>query len=516
MLGRPVLGQTTSTAPPASDRTSKHKLTRDLKRGSFWVLAGYGGGQALRLGSNLVLWRLLYPEAFGLMALVNTFLQGLHMFSDVGIGPSIVQSPRGDEPEYLNTAWTIQVARSLVLFTIACVAARAVAHFYDAPPLATLIPLVALVTIISGFNSTRLVTAKRHVALGRATAIDLISQASGIAIVIPWAYVTRDVMAFAVGAVASAIVKLALSHTFLPGVQNRFTWDRPSAHALLRFGRWVFLSTLLTFAVLQSDRLIFGKLVSLQTLGVYSIATVWATIPVTVVSQVASSVIFPLLSRVHNARGDFAGALKQTRTTWLVLAGWMVACLGATGPTLIRFLYDQRAKDAGWILQFLSVGTWFASLEMPNRMALLARGRPLWMSVDSSAKLVAMVALIPTGYLQFGFPGAVAGFAGAELFSYLASLVGLARAGVSGLLVNASLSALVLATTVAGDFLRWPVRQLVQRVGLPYRATAFVEGMLLVLAISSVWAAAYFGYRRFSRTPTSSPTTASFPPSVSP
>src|SRR5882757_5806108 len=139
---------------PASDiaRPAPASLETRALRGSLWALAGHAGGQLLRLGGNLVLWRLLYAEAFGLMAIVNVFMQGLAMFSDVGIGPSIIQSDRGDDPDYLNTAWTIQALRGFALFAVAALAAVPVAHFYGEPELATLIPLVSAGSILSGFN----------------------------------------------------------------------------------------------------------------------------------------------------------------------------------------------------------------------------------------------------------------------------------------------------------------------------------------------------------------------------
>ncbi len=49
------------------------------------TLGGVGGQQFLRLASNLILTRLMFPEAFGLMALIQTFMVGLQMFSDIGI-----------------------------------------------------------------------------------------------------------------------------------------------------------------------------------------------------------------------------------------------------------------------------------------------------------------------------------------------------------------------------------------------------------------------------------------------
>src|SRR5688572_30143338 len=83
-------------------------------RGSIWTFAGYGASQVIRLASNLILARLLFPDVFGLMALVNVFIGGLAMFSDIGIGPAIIQNKRGNERTFLNTAWTIQIGRGLM------------------------------------------------------------------------------------------------------------------------------------------------------------------------------------------------------------------------------------------------------------------------------------------------------------------------------------------------------------------------------------------------------------------
>ncbi len=69
-------------------------LQKKAIKQSFWVVIGFGGSQFLRLISNLILTRLLIPELFGLMALVNTFIMGLYLFSDIGIRPSIIRSSR--------------------------------------------------------------------------------------------------------------------------------------------------------------------------------------------------------------------------------------------------------------------------------------------------------------------------------------------------------------------------------------------------------------------------------------
>jgi O-antigen/teichoic acid export membrane protein len=84
--------------------SSTPSLKRQAFLGTLWTLFSFGFASCLRLVSNVVLFNLLGPSLLGLMNLVNTVMTGLHMFSDVGIGPNIIQSKRGDDPAYLNTS----------------------------------------------------------------------------------------------------------------------------------------------------------------------------------------------------------------------------------------------------------------------------------------------------------------------------------------------------------------------------------------------------------------------------
>src|SRR5690554_6229289 len=101
------------------DRFRGNGLFARAARGSVWTILGFGGAQAIRLVSNLILARLLFPEAFGLMALVMLLIVGLSLFSDIGIEQSIMRNPRGEERAFLDTAWTMQVARGWVLWLAA-------------------------------------------------------------------------------------------------------------------------------------------------------------------------------------------------------------------------------------------------------------------------------------------------------------------------------------------------------------------------------------------------------------
>ncbi|MDO8885242.1 oligosaccharide flippase family protein, partial [Pseudotabrizicola sp.] len=164
---------------PVITRLQGNGLLARVMRSSAWTALGYGASQALRLASNLILTRLLFPEAFGLMALVSVFIVGLTMFSDVGTHPAILQHKRGDDPAFLNTAFSIQVTRGVVLWLASAAIAWPAAVFYGQPDLAMILPVAGFSLLLHGLEPTRVDTAARHLRLGRLTALDLITQVIG-------------------------------------------------------------------------------------------------------------------------------------------------------------------------------------------------------------------------------------------------------------------------------------------------------------------------------------------------
>jgi len=485
----PAGAEPPSAGATTADGSGRHHTMRTrLKRGTLWVFAGHGGSQVIRLVGNLVLWRLLDPTSFGIMAIVNALNQGIHMFSDVGIGPSIIQNKRGDDPTYLNTAFTIQAIRGTILFIAAVIIAYPFAALYREPLLAQLLPIVGLGSMIGGFNSTNYHTATRQISLGRVTMMELVTQAVGLLVMIVGAALYRSVWALVIGALASTMLKFVMSHTSLPGIRNRFTWDAPSARTLLKFGRWIFVSTLLAFAVAQSDRLIFGRLIPLSVLGVYSIATVWASMPTGVLDRVFGSVMFPLLSRLHGEGKDLSAAYHKARTPALLGTAWISACLLAGGPALTRFLYDQRAIDAGWIIQILMCGTWFGTLETANGTALLACGEARLVAIASSVKLVGLAVFIPLGLALGGFPGAVVGFAASEFGRYVVSVIFLRKVNLYEHWQDIFLSVMLAASGLVGIGVSRLVHGPLSSVTFAHgRLAAFLEGAAILVVVSAIW-----------------------------
>lgn len=389
---------------------------------------GYGLSQGLRLGGNLILTRLLTPEAFGLMALVQTFLIGLQMFSDFGVFPSIVQSQRGDDPKFLNTAWTIQAIRGGMLWLGSCLIAVPIAQFYEEPLLVWLLPVSGLTALIGGLASTKLATANRNLALRQITLLDLGTNAIALTVMIIGAWFYRSIWVLVLGGILSNILKTIASHWLLPGIQNRVAWDRSAVQEIQQFGRWIFLSTIIGFFALQGDRLILGKLLDIRFLGIYSIALGLSSMVEQIVEQINNKVLFPSYSELIRARPqDLYENLRKARLILLTLSIGFATFFVFCGPSLIDLLYDDRYQEAGWILQILAIGFLGRVISTTYGDVLMAKGETFSTMMLTIIGTVMQVISVFVGFSLAGYAGVILGLAAAEWLTYIAYAICFAR-----------------------------------------------------------------------------------------
>jgi O-antigen/teichoic acid export membrane protein len=379
-------------------------------RSSTWTVLGYGGSQFMRLAANLILTRLLFPEAFGIMALVQVFMMGLAMFSDLGVSPAIMASKRGDDQEFLDTAWTIQVLRGVSLWLVACGLALPLAGFYGEPQLAQLIPVAAISLVIIGFNPTRLDTANRHLLLGRVTSIDLVTQIIGIISAILFAWIFQSVWALVFSGLISAVAQLLFYSILLPGQRNRFRWEKPAAQELIHFGKWIFLSTVAGFLYGQGDRVVLGKFLNLEQLGIYNIGFFLASFPLLLGGALVRKIMIPLYrERPPAASKQNFLKLRKLRVGLTVPLLAIVVILACFGDTLIGILYDPRYSGAGAIAVLIAIGQILPIITVTYDQSALAAGNARQFFVLAASKAFLMIAGLLVGVQTAGLFGALIG-----------------------------------------------------------------------------------------------------------
>jgi O-antigen/teichoic acid export membrane protein len=501
----------TATSRAAGPRTS---LRRAAINGATLVAIGFGVGQVIKLFSSIILTRLIHPEVYGLMDLAISCMVGIHLFSDLGINPCVVQSRRGEEPAFLRTAWTVQLIRSVFIGLVAAAIAWPVAYLYDRPILFYVLPVIGSLTIAEAFMSLGTFVLTRRVERGLLVLLELLHGAISLVLTILFIYLMRPgpflevwhrsrpslgldvslVWAPVLAQLASRTLLALFSHAILPGPSSRLALERDSVKEMLGFAKWVFFSTILTFLGTQIDRFMVPKLAGFDSAGLYGRALGLLGIASGIVLTFNTSVIYPILGRLHLEGRTLADEYPKIHRVLALMAAVVISGLITTGPALTRILYPAEYQDVGWLLQILAVGAWFQMIQDFIGSALLASGRRKAFVVPNAVRAIAMaVVLVPCWWLgkqlgQGNLVGLVVGWVVVNVMAF-GSAIRVARAShIRVLRHDLLMTALLGAVTLVGSWLgALAARQL--GVATPTsRGGWIVQFLVIGTTTAAVWA----------------------------
>lgn len=450
-------------------------INSDLKqrflRAAGWTLFGHGLSLVLRLGSTLVLTRLLAPELYGVMAVGYVIMTGLHMFSDIGLIAGAIRSVRGDEQTFLNVGWVVQIARGLIV-TVAGLAVAAGLQLagnvawlpansvYADPDIPLLVAVISLSALISGFESTKVWSARRNLALASLIKLEVGCQVASTLFIVGWALVSPTIWALAGGALLTALLRTVLTHWLLPGPSNRFEWDAPAFFEIIHFGKWVILSSTFTFLLANGDRLLLGGMLDSKSMGFYTTALVLIGAVHGAVVNVVSFAVLPALSEVFRVKpADLQKTIYRVRGPLDLVCLLSAGALVMLGDPVIKLLYDPRYEPAGWMLSVLAMTLVATRLNVFDE-CLVAIGRVKLQSLLNAIRLVTLYCFIPAGYWLGGIHGAVMAVASATLVNAFAVLTMQHRLG----LLDTLRELLALPIFAAGLLIGWAASSLLKLV----------------------------------------------------
>jgi O-antigen/teichoic acid export membrane protein len=430
---------------------SRHKkLEKQAVKGTVYIVGFYGISLTLRMVSSVILTRLFSPEYFGLMTLLTTVLVGLNLFSHIGLGDSVIQSPRGDEPVFLNTAWTLQVLRGAGLWVITILLTWPVARFYHEPRMIALFPVLGFGCVIAGFASPSLLTLARHLGVGKASLLELVQQVVYFVVTLIWALIDPSLWALVGGKTASELTRTVISFYIIPDLRPRFVLDKECVHSLLHFGKWILIGTALTFLATQSDRLILGKLISIEALGVYGVAFALSDMPRQIIGMFCTRVGYPFIARfAQQPRDEYRSVFLKYRLPVLAVGGLGLVLVICTGDQLVLHLYDHRYRAASWMVGVLAAGLWHTMLYSTLSPAILALSKAHYNAFANLVYCISLFTLIPLGFHYYGTLGAVVAVAAGDLPVYFVVLYAAYRERVGTLLQDALMTA-AFVMTLAG------------------------------------------------------------------
>lgn len=410
-----------------------------------WIAVTYVIQQVLRLASNIVLAWLLAPALLGTMLLINALRTGGELLTDVGIGQSIVNNRRGEDADFFNTAWTVQIVRGLLLFAVALALTPPIAHAYDKPELLYLLPAAAPIFLLTGLTSPSRFLLQKRLEVRKLASFDLAMAIFGSAAQIILAYFIPTIWALIIGLLISMAVPAIASFFLIDWRMHRLRWERAALSDIVHFGKWVFLSSLIYYLAMNFDRLYLPSAIPLALLGVYGIARTFADAAAELFQRVGSFLIFPKVSATNLRGPDLRDAIAPMRLALLGFVAIGLAIAVALADRFIYLVYDARYHDAGILVTVLLAGSWFAILAAMSDAIMMGLGKPSGVAFGNGAKLAVVAMTLPLLLTRYGLQIAMFSFVAAEAIRYGALVWRKRAAGINFLRQDIGLTLLFFA-----------------------------------------------------------------------
>lgn len=363
--------------------SSDGNLKKKVIRGGFWVFGLRVFRRGFEFIRTIVLARLLVPEDFGLMGIALLAMSALESFSQTGVQEALVQKD-GDIEEYLDTAWTIQVIRGLVIAAILFFGAPLIGAFFGEPSAVSFTRALALSEIFKGFTHIGVVYFQKELEFHKQFIYQISGTLADLLVSIPAAIILRNPWALVYGLLAGNLIRLVFSF-IISDRRLSFNVDRKYSRQLFDFGKFIFMQAIILFLLNQGDDAFVGRYLGVAALGIYQLGYRISNITATEITHVISSVTFPAYSKIQNDTRKLSSALKMTLKFTSFLTFPIAGGIFILAPEFTELFLGEQWLEVIPVIQILSleglmrsIGASFgpvyratANLEVPPKISLV-------------------------------------------------------------------------------------------------------------------------------------------------
>lgn len=371
------------TEPNATDGTienpygaveaAPHDLKRKTARGALVSTFGQASNFVLRIGSMVILARLLTPEDFGLVGMVTACTGFLGLFRDAGLSMATVQ--RGSiSREQTSMLFWINLAVGLVLTALCAVVAPFLTRFYHEPRLLWVTVATGAGFIFNGAAAQHRAVMQRDMRFAALTVIDLVAVVVSIVVGIGMAAVGLRYWALVGMAVSSPIVGTfgvwALGG-WMPGPPRRGI----EVLSMLRYGGTVTLNTVIVYIAYNMDKVLLGRFWGAEILGIYGRAYQLISLPTENLNSTISLVAFPALSRLQNDPERLKSYFLKGYGLFLSVVIPITMACGLFADDIVQLFLGSKWGAAVPVFRLLAPTILAFALINPHGWLLLAAGR---------------------------------------------------------------------------------------------------------------------------------------------
>lgn len=407
----------------------KNSLRTAVFQGSFWVFASRMFGRFLSLLSLVILSRLLEPKDIGIFGMGLLALSLLDAFTNTGISWFLIQK-KDNVADYLDTAWSLQLIRSLLIFVFLLLMAPLVASFFKQPELCSLIRLLSLSVVLNGLVNIKTVNLIRELDFKTQALWVAISSASGFLISVPLVYLLRNVWALVLGTVVGQAISVLVSYLIIPHKPS-FCLDAFKTREILKFSRWVTVNSISFYFIMQGDNLFVGKFLGPAFLGYYQLAFSLGNTPTSEITTVFSQVLTPAYVKLKDQKERLTFSFQRAFSLISFLSFPLAGFLFVYAKLLVTVLLGEKWLPVVAPLQVMAFSGLVRSLISTGGPLIQAFGQPKTDFYLSLPRLLIMALLIFPLSQRWGMTGVafavLAGMLGTFIlwFKYISSTLSL-------------------------------------------------------------------------------------------
>lgn len=350
-------------------------LQTQALRGVRWTALSTAGTVVLQLAQMIILARLLQPADFGLMAMVLVVIRLGNPIMQAGLGQAVIQAGQLSRSQLSTLYWLNWIA-GLVVFALSWVLLPLVAAFFEEPELWRLLGWASLSFLLVPLGSQFQSLLARDLRFDRITVIHLASH--GMELLVSVAAARRGMGPFSlvIGYLSRVLLTAGTSlwwgwTQYRPALVFRIREVYPQ----LRFGGFEAANLLANFFSSQIDKIIIGKWLGADLLGLYAIAWDLVVTPIARINPVITRVAFPVFARIREDR-DMLNRYYRRALQALMLVNWPALCgLALVSGEVLTVFYGPEWTGASTCLAILCLASLAKTFANPGASILLARGR---------------------------------------------------------------------------------------------------------------------------------------------
>lgn len=307
--------------------------------------------------SNMILARILAPEVFGIVAIINVVISFADIFTDAGFQKYLIQHEFSDNNQ-LNDYTTVAFWTNFILSALIWLCFYSfrypIAAFTGCEDYETHLVVAALSVPMTSFSSIQQALFKRNFDFKGMFIPNLVSAVIPLVITVPIAIIRKDCWALIIGSLAQRITE-AILFSIKSNWKPRFFYSINILKAMFSFSAWTLFESLSIWLTLNVDVFITGKLLSNYYLGLYRTS-------ITIVGQITSlltaiviPVLFSALSRSQNDEVQFKGLFYEFQRKSAVLLIPMSAGIMLYNDLITKILLGNQWSEAALFIGMLGL-----------------------------------------------------------------------------------------------------------------------------------------------------------------